>query len=238
MSKLTTIQTLSQLAFLPRVFPVNCYFVEESDGLTLIDAGMSFSDKKIIQTAAELGKPITRIVLTHAHLDHVGALDRLSKAIPEASIYISERDAALLAGDMSLLPHEPNMPIKGSVPKNVQTKPNILLQAGDRIGSLLAISVPGHTPGSMAFMDSRNGYLIAGDAFQTRGGIAVSGKVQPWFPFPAAATWCKSSALESARKLCELQPTLLAVGHGPMLGQPLAAMRKAIAEAEVSFNKR
>lgn len=103
---------------------------------------------------------------------------------------------------------------------------------GERIGSLLAVAAPGHTPGSFALLDTRSGALIAGDAFQTRAGIAVSGTVRPLFPFPALATWHKETALASARKLAGLKPSLLAVGHGPVLEQPAAAITKAIAAAE------
>lgn len=39
-------KTLYQLSFLPRAFPVNCYFVEEEDGLTLIDAALPYSAKR------------------------------------------------------------------------------------------------------------------------------------------------------------------------------------------------
>lgn len=228
----TTSRTVTQLAFFPRLFPVNCYLVEESDGLTLIDAGMSFSHKGILAAANKLGKPIRRLVLTHAHLDHVGALDALKQSFPDAPVMISEREAALLAGDASLLPGEPNTPIRGSVQTEIKTRPDVLLHDGDRIGSLLAIASPGHTPGSMAFLDNRNGILIAGDAFQVRGGLAVSGKLRLGFPFPALATWCKQTALASARRLGALQPSLLAVGHGRMLEEPGEAIRLAIQEAD------
>lgn len=214
---------------------MNCYFVEEHDGLTLIDAGMSFCFKGIMQAAVQIDKPICRIVLTHAHEDHVGALDALKDKLPEIPVYISHRDSALLGGDRSLQALEPHTPIRGSVPRKVSTRADGLLHDGDRIGSLLAVAVPGHTPGSMAFLDTRNHMLIAGDAFQTRGGIAVSGHLKPWFPFPALATWHKASALESAIKLRNLQPSALAVGHGKMLLDPLPAMEKAINEAEAGI---
>lgn len=230
--KITPIQNLYQLSFMPRLFPVNCYLVEEADGLTLVDAAMPFSTKGIMRAAEQIGKPITRIVVTHAHEDHVGALDALKAAMPDVPVYISDRDARLLAGDKSLAPEEPNEPVRGGVPKNVRTRPDVLLADGDRIGSLVAVAAPGHTPGLMAFLDTRTGSLIAGDAFQTRGGIAVSGQVRPWFPFPALATWSKRVSLDSARKLQKLNPTLLAVGHGPMLNAPAAAIANAIAAAE------
>lgn len=229
--KIVTVDTVTQLVFLPNLFPINCYLVEDADGLTLIDAGMAFCHSGIIKAAAQLGKPVTRIILTHAHQDHVGALDALKQTLPDATVYISRRDALLLRGDRSLLPGEPDTPVRGGVPDKVKTKADILIDDGDHVGSLLAISAPGHTPGSMAFLDTRNRYMIAGDAFQTRGGLAVSGIINPWFPFPALATWCKQEALDTARKLAGFQPALLAVGHGEMLSNPVAAMNKAIARA-------
>lgn len=223
---------LYQLTWLPGVFPVNCYLIEEEQELTLIDAGMSYSTKGILRQAAKLQKPLTRIVLTHGHMDHVGALDALKKHVPEAKVYISERDASLLAGDRSLRPGEPQTPVKGSVPSKIVTKPDVLLHEGDHIGSLVAVSTPGHTPGSMSFQDLRSGAVIAGDAFQTFRAVAVSGKKVPWFPFPAMATWNVEQALASAYKLIELNPTLLGVGHGDLLRDPVAAMKRAAVEAD------
>lgn len=227
---------LYQLTFMPRFFPVNCYFIEEEDGLTLIDAALPYSAKPILQAAEKIGKPIKRIVLTHAHGDHIGALDEL-KAKLNVPVYISARDSRLLAGDTSLDSTEPQTPILGGVPKNIKTKPDMLLNEGDEIGSLLAISTPGHTPGSISLLDQRTDMLIAGDAFQTRGGTAVSGVTIPWFPFPAMATWNKEAALQSARKIQELKPTLLAVGHGELLMNPAAPIEKAIQKAEKAFTK-
>ncbi|MEW8972087.1 MAG: MBL fold metallo-hydrolase [Mesobacillus sp.] len=227
---------LYQLTFMPRVFPVNCYFIEEEDGLTLIDAALPNSAKAILQAAEKIGKEIKRIVLTHAHGDHIGALDEL-KAKLDVPVYISVRDSRLLAGDTSLDSNEPQTPIRGGIPKNIKTRPDILLKEGDEIGSLLAITTPGHTPGSMSFLDKRTNLLIAGDAFQTRGGTAVSGVTIPWFPFPAMATWHKDTALQSARKIHGLEPSLLAVGHGELLQNPVAHIEKAIQKAEAAFTK-
>jgi len=234
--KVTKHGFLHQLAFMPRFFPVNCYLVEEEGELTLIDAALPFSVKGILRTVERIGKPLTRIVLTHAHGDHVGALDGLKQALPQARVYISARDTKLLAGSKELEPDEPaGLPIKGDVPKAVRTRPDVLLQDGDRIGSLRAVAAPGHTPGSMAFLDERSGALIAGDAFQVRGGLAVSGLMKPWFPFPAMATWSKDAALASAERLCALCPSLLAVGHGRLLPEPLPGLERALAEARRAF---
>ena len=226
---------LHQLTFLPGFFPVNCYLVEESDSLTLVDAALPYSAKKILKAAKKINKPITRILLTHAHDDHVGALDKIKQLLPNVPVHISSRDARLMGGDITLDPNEPNTPIRGGVPKNLKTRADILLQDGDQIGSLIAIAAPGHTPGSMAFFDTRNNTLIAGDAFQTRGGMAVTGQLQPLFPFPAMATWNKEVALHSAHKLLDYKPSLLAVGHGKMIIQPEKAINNAITKARLNL---
>ncbi|MEK4058563.1 MULTISPECIES: MBL fold metallo-hydrolase [Paenibacillus] len=228
---------LLQLTWMPGWFPVNCYLVVEDQELTLIDAAMSFSVQGILRTAAKLNLPITRIVLTHAHGDHVGALDELKKRLPEAVVYISERDAALLRGDRSLRQGEPQTPIKGSVPTKISTKPDILLRDGDTVGSLSAISTPGHTPGSMSFLDQRSGALIAGDAFQTFKRTAVAGTVVPWFPFPALATWNKEQAVASAIKLAGTSAAVLAVGHGNLLKAPGETMKQAVSKAQMQLGK-
>ncbi len=221
---------LIQLSRYPRVFPVNCYLVREDDGLTLIDTGLPKSGEAILAAAQAVGKPIRRIILTHAHGDHVGSLDQLRHLLPDAEVLVSARDARFLVGDMRLDAHEPEARLRGGY-QVVSTRPDRLLADGDRVGSLQVIGTPGHTPGHIALFDDRDGSLIAGDAFQTHAGVAVAGSVRPLFPFPALATWHRPTALASARGLRALNPTRLAVGHGAVLEQPEAVMDQAITVA-------
>ncbi|OLN21771.1 hypothetical protein BTO30_13005 [Domibacillus antri] len=230
--RIEKIGSIYQLSFMPRFFPVNCYIVEEETSLTLVDAALPYSVKGIMSMMKKLEKPIEHIVLTHAHKDHIGAVDRLKSFLPDVPVLISSRDARLLDGNVTIDPGEAQSPIKGGIPKKMKTRPDVLFEEGDQIGSLVAIFTPGHTPGSMSFLDMRNKSIIAGDAFQTRGGIAVSGTVKALFPFPALATWDKQTAIDSAKKLRTFNPSLLAVGHGNMLEQPASAIERAIREAE------
>jgi len=227
----------NHLLHLTHLGVINCYLVREDDGFTLIDTAWPSSQAQaIIQEANKLGLPIVRIVLTHAHLDHVGSLDALHDALPNAQVAISERDARFLSGDQSLDPSEPQEHLRGSYTV-CQTKPALLLHEGDRVGSLEVIATPGHTPGQLAFLDTRDRAVIVGDAFQTLGGVAVAGTVELLFPLPALATWHKGLALESARKLLALQPSLLAVGHGRVIINPVAEMEQAIRVMEQSLAK-
>lgn len=235
--KIVSKNKLHQLIFLPGVFPVNCYIVEEESSLTLIDAGLPNSYKGIQQAIAQIDKPLGAIILTHIHDDHVGSLDMLHRLYPDIPVYVSERDARLMSGDLTLDSHEPQTKIKGSVPKKLQTRPSVLLHEGDLVGSLQVIATPGHTPGSIALLDTRDRSLIAGDSFQTRGGVAVAGSVRLAFPFPALATWSKELSLQSAQRLLAFKPSLLAVGHGHMIDHPYQAMYTAIQQAEARLKK-
>jgi glyoxylase-like metal-dependent hydrolase (beta-lactamase superfamily II) len=207
---------------------VNSYLVREDDGLTLVDTMIPGSTKRILAAAERLGAPIKRIVLTHAHADHIGSLDALAAALPDAEVIISTRDARLLAKDTSLDSDEPQVKIRGGVP-GAATKPTRTVSAGDRIGSLEVIASPGHTPGHVSFLDTRDRTLICGDAFATLGGVATSAKASFLFPLPAMATWHKPTELESATALRKLDPTRLAPGHGKIVDHPGPQMDAAIA---------
>ncbi len=210
---------------------MNVYIVKEVDGLTVIDTGMAGTAKSIMAAAEQIGKPIKRVLLTHAHSDHINGLDPLKKALPNIEVIVSEQSARFMEGDMSLEPGQANVELKGDFP-SVETRANRTVADGDMVGSLQVIASPGHTPGHIAFFDQRDGSLIAGDAFQTLGGIAVAGVIRWLFPLPGFATWHKPTAVQSAEKLLALNPKRLAVGHGRVLENPAAAMRKAITEAK------
>jgi glyoxylase-like metal-dependent hydrolase (beta-lactamase superfamily II) len=205
---------------------VNAYLVEEDDGLTVVDTMLPRSAGAIMKAAA--GRPIKRIALTHAHGDHVGSLDALAEELPGVEVVISARDARLLAKDMTLAPEEQQGKLRGSYP-GTKTKPTRELAHGDRVGSLEVVASPGHTPGHVAYLDTRDGTLYCGDAYSTLGGVATTAKVNPRFPLPGAVTWHRPTALESAKALRALDPTRLAPGHGKVVDSPARAMDAAIA---------
>ena len=211
---------------------VNAFLVDEDDGLTLIDTTMDPGAAKAILAAAERhGRPIVRIALTHAHQDHIGGLDALAAQLPDAEVLIGARDARLLAKDTTPDPGEPaDAKLRGGY-SGAKTKPTRTLAPGDRVGSLEVIPAPGHTPGQVAYLDTRDRTLFAGDAFSTVGGVATTAKVNPRFPFPALASWHRPTALETAKALRALNPSALAVGHGKTVANPGAAMDAAIAKA-------
>jgi glyoxylase-like metal-dependent hydrolase (beta-lactamase superfamily II) len=202
---------------------VNAYLVREDDGLTLVDTTMGKAADAILAAA---GGALRRIALTHGHGDHVGALDALRERLGDSvEVLMPELDARIHAGEQVV---EGKVP--GSWPK-LSTQPDVRLTEGDRVGSLEVVAAPGHTPGHVAFLDTRDRALIAGDVFTTYGSAQVTNHFYWRFPFAAMATWDKRVDAESARRLRALEPTLLVVGHGPAVRSPLAAMDAALARA-------
>jgi len=112
-----------------RLGMVNEYLVAEDDGLTLIDTGLAGTHRLILARARDLGMPIRRIALTHAHRDHRGSLDALAAAVPGVQVIVSEREAPLLAGDTQPHDDEPEGELRGGENGNVP-----LLRRLDRDG--------------------------------------------------------------------------------------------------------
>src|SRR5215472_16951949 len=155
-----TTQLTPNLIQLNRLRFVNAYLVREDDGFTLVDTTLGGAADAFLAAAAQEDGSIRRIALTHGHGDHVGSLDALKERLDgEVDVLMPELDARILAGE-----HVVDGKLPGSWPK-VGTTPDVRLTAGHRVGSLEVIPSPGHSPGHVAFLDTRDQSLIAGDVF-------------------------------------------------------------------------
>jgi glyoxylase-like metal-dependent hydrolase (beta-lactamase superfamily II) len=214
------------LTQLTRAHFVNAFLVREEDGLTLVDTTMGGAADDLIAAAQAAGAPIVRIALTHGHGDHLGSLDVLKERLGDSvQVLMPELDARIHAGEKIV---EGKLP--GAWP-TIKTTPDVRLNAGDRVGSLEVVASPGHTPGHVSFLDTRDRSLIAGDVFTSYGKVSVTNHFYWRFPFAAMATWEKSKDAASAKALRALEPNILVVGHGPAVRQPGIPMDRAIARA-------
>jgi glyoxylase-like metal-dependent hydrolase (beta-lactamase superfamily II) len=219
------IEETPNLIRLTRFGMVNCFLVREHDGFTLVDLNVPGSAEAILRVAATRGVPIRRVALTHAHFDHVGSLDVLSDRLDGVQLCVGDRESSFLSGDLSLREGETGRRLLGF--RTAHHRPDRLLTDGDQVGSLRAIASPGHTPGHFSFFDTRDQTLIAGDAFITQLGVTAAGAWKAYFPLPYLFSWNKVLAAKSAKRLCDLGPARLAVGHGQTLKSPVSEMNRA-----------
>ncbi len=220
-------QTITpNLIQITRLHFVNAFLVREDDGFTLVDTTAGRGSDTLIAAARQAGGEVRRIALTHGHGDHVGSLDALKERLGDsAQVLMPELDARIHAGEKVV-----EGKLTGSWPK-IATVPDVRIKGGDHVGSLEVVASPGHTPGHVSFLDSRDGTLIGGDVYTSYGRLAVSNHFYLRFPLAAMATFDKRQDAESAKALRALDPKLLVVGHGPATPNPAAAMDRAIAEA-------
>ena len=219
---MNTTPVTEHLTQLTKLHFVNAFLVREDDGFTLVDTTMGRSPNGLIEAASRAGAPIRRIALTHGHGDHVGLLDALRDRLGnDVEVLIPELDEQILAG-------ETDDKFPGSWP-TVRTRADRRLKPGDRVGSLEVVATPGHTPGHVAYLDTRDRAVIAGDTFTSYGRLLTSDRMRLPFPLAASATWEGDQVLASARAVRALEPSVLVVGHGPVVRDPLPKIDKALA---------
>ena len=207
----------------------NCYLVREEDGFTLVDTSLPGSADAILSAAAAAGAPIRRIILTHAHADHMGSVDALAAKLGTVEVAASGRSLPLLKQP----PDPSSAPDEGKVvgASGMKTAVTRVLAEGDRVGSLLVIDTPGHMPGHQSFLDERDGTLYAGDAVVGVGGLCVPGYAPWWFPPLNLATSNKRVALASARKLLGYPINRFATGHMGVRDGGLPLLASIVAKA-------
>ena len=81
-------KTLNPLAY------ENTYYIENDSHLILVDPGSNF--QAIQKKITEIGKPISAILLTHTHYDHIMSLDLVRESFGYPPVYVAESEASWL----------------------------------------------------------------------------------------------------------------------------------------------
>lgn len=135
----------------------NCYLIScpETKKAVVIDPGAE--GKSIHRWILEKGYHVEYILLTHGHLDHIGAVDELRDAFG-AKVGIHALDAEMLTSGQKNL--------SAYMGSSIEMKPaDVLLEDGQTLTigkiAIKVIATPGHTLGSVSFLTSEG--LISGD---------------------------------------------------------------------------
>jgi glyoxylase-like metal-dependent hydrolase (beta-lactamase superfamily II) len=239
----------------------NVYFVRSGSSWVLIDAASANCGRLIRKTAESLFGANTRpasILLTHDHPDHAGSALELAR-MWDCPVYVHPDELPLVViGDLSTIEKYANpldrwiiLPLLRAMPrrrvKSMLSEASLkdVVRAFDPSAAVPSlpdwecIPTPGHTPGQVAFFRTSDRVLITGDAIVTVDlnsfwgfllwGLRlnkqrVSGP--PWY-----STWNWRAAKDSVTALAELEPRVLASGHGvPMSGDEIARELSAFAD--------
>jgi glyoxylase-like metal-dependent hydrolase (beta-lactamase superfamily II) len=184
------------------------YALESADGLTLIDTGLGLAASRVLKQLQANGhspSDVRRILITHAHPDHIGGLAKL-QAATGAQVVAHPLDWPLLVRQVSALPNTP------AVRREVQddeTLPEVL-------NGLQVILTPGHTHGHVSFWQPDRRLLFCGDVVMRLPRLRL--------PF-AKFTVDMNENKRSIKKIAELDAEVVCFGHGQPLMHDAAQLR-------------
>ena len=191
------------------------YALRDNDGLTLVDTGSPLAGEKILaqlKAAGHRPTDVKRILITHAHPDHVGALTLLQQATG-AEVWCHALEKPVIQGEAPIAVRPGRLTMPATMLKPVQV--NRTLEDGDVLpvlGGLQVVATPGHAPGHISFWQADQRLVITGDVV-----FYLFNRMTLPFGF---LTVDMDENKRSVQKLAALQPDVLLFGHGqPIIGQ-------------------
>ncbi len=197
---------------------INSYALVDADGsVTLVDCGLKRAPRTIVSALAAIGKhpsDVQRILLTHAHFDHVGGAAEMVQLSRADGVDVHTDDAGYVEtgqkvpGDASTTSGRlfARAPWGSFAPAPVAAR-LVDGQVLDIAGGVRIIHTPGHTPGHVSLLHEGSGTLITGDSiFNMNSRLSWPTKV-----------FCTSfrQNVQTAAVLGELDYSIAAFTHGP-----------------------
>jgi hydroxyacylglutathione hydrolase len=143
------------------VGPLRCNCTILGDEVTheavVVDPGDNIPE--ILSRLQKHGLALRQIVITHAHIDHVGGAALLKKATG-APVFLNQRDLGLL-GAMEIQAGWLGVPIPEVASPDASADDGLTVGLATLPAEV--IHTPGHTPGSICLLFSQQHLLLAGD---------------------------------------------------------------------------
>ncbi len=153
--------TLTVKEFTCNPFSTTCYVVHDGQEAVIVDASPASPAEveKVVSYIAAHGLRVVRALLTHAHIDHIFGCEALSRRFNVTW--------ELHPADMPLYQQAPQQASMFGVPFAGAPQIDANLDEFEEIEVLGATwsvrHTPGHSPGSVTFVDEANGFALVGD---------------------------------------------------------------------------
>lgn len=181
-------------------YGANCCIVWDDPALAwVIDPGAD--GPKILGLMRKKGLKAGAVFLTHAHFDHISAVNEILGEFP-VPVYLHADDAAFAFSAMNAMP--PYRPTRRPATLVTDRKAGDTLACGGLSAKIL--HTPGHTPGGCCLYFAADGLLVAGDTL-------FAGSVGRT-DFPGGSWDELKASLEKLKALPD--DTRVMCGHGPM----------------------
>ncbi len=224
-------------------YAANWLIITGGDGVTLIDAGLPGDRDDVLASLSDLGfgvDDVRGIVLTHAHVDHLGSAiwfaktqgtpvychrDEVGHAQREYLQQASPLDIAANLWRPSWVTWTAHLVRNGGLSREgIPTAQALTADVAAMLpGQPKPIPTPGHTSGHCSYIV--DGVLASGDALIT--GFPTCRRKGPQF-LPTLFSHNQAGCERSLAVLAPLETEVLAPGHGPLWRGPI---RDAVAEA-------
>ena len=142
----------------------NCYIVENDRAVLVIDPGAE--PERVIDQIRAINKPVTAILLTHTHFDHIGAVDELCRQF-DVPLYAADKEKYWLTN--SEFNGSQKYSAYGMPEIIVRQIPKVLVKGSRTIGTFQfdVYETPGHSPGSLSFVF--DDFAVVGDTLFKEG---------------------------------------------------------------------